>query len=467
MKSSLLHLAKHGLHWLRKERVFESIPQNEVLERQRFVVFRIFSITAVLVCIGVASKMLLTLKLNWLPYTVLGLGAVILLNYLRIRVHTNLRKAYIIMLVACLVLLHIVAYTCGGIRTGGTFFLSAVIIYAFMLLGKKGGWLITSAAAIHVLVQFYLSTYTDLTSFSLFEENINLINEDFLVNILLTFTLIAALSSYLQSGRNVVIQRILDNNLKLEENNKLLEANNRALEKKNEELDKFASVASHDLRAPLRAIGSLTDMVLEDEENLSFDSREKLSIVRKRVHRMDSLLSALLDYSRADRRTDHPAKVDLNALLVGLLMKHKKNDTIEFEISKDLPSIYTSPTKLEKVIDALMDNALKFNNKEKPKVKLEVEQEKGQFKFRVSDNGPGIAPEFQQKIFVIFQTLEARDKLESTGAGLAIAKKIVEEHQGSLTVKSSGDNQGSIFEFTWNAAENQVIQQVDEVSCSA
>ena len=452
------------MRWLRKERVFESIPQNEVLERQRFVVYRIFSVTAVLVCVGVASKMLLTLKSNWLPYTVLCLGAVILLNYLRVTIKSNLRLAYIVMLVACLVLLHTVAYTCGGIRTGGTFFLSAVIIYAFMLLGKKGGWFFTTAAALHVLVQFYLSTYTDLTSFSLFEEKINLINEDFLVNILLTFTLIAALSSYLQSGRNVVIQRILDNNLQLEENNKLLEANNRTLEKKNEELDKFASVASHDLRAPLRAIGSLTDMVLEDEENLSFDSREKLNIVRKRAHRMDNLLSALLDYSRADRRTDHQAKVDLNALMVGLLTKHNKNEKVKILVPKNLPTLYTSPVKLEKVLDILIDNALKFNNKENPIVKVDVENEKEQFIFRVSDNGPGISPEFQQKVFVIFQTLEARDKMESTGAGLAIAKKIVEEHQGTLSISSSGENDGSTFEFTWKASDYQVNQLVDEVS---
>ena len=464
MKSKLLDQAKLFLHWLRKEKVFVSIPQNEVLERQRFVVYRIFSVTAVLVCIGVASKMLLTLKSNWLPYTVLGLGAVILLNYLRIRINSNLRRAYIVMLVACLVLLHIVAYTCGGIRTGGTFFLSAVIIYAFMLLGKKGGWFITLAAAVHVMVQFYLSTYTDLTSFSLFEDKINLINEDFLVNILLTFTLIAALSSYLQSGRNVVIQRILDNNLQLEENNKLLEANNSALEKKNEELDKFASVASHDLRAPLRAIGSLTDMVLEDEENLSFDSREKLNIVRKRAHRMDNLLSALLDYSRADRRSDTPAQVELNSLMVGLLTKHTNNGTVDIQLPKNLPVLYTSPSKLEKVFDVLMDNAIKFNNKDRPCVKIEFEQMNDRFLFRVSDNGPGIAVEFQKKIFVIFQTLEARDKVESTGAGLAIAKKIVEEHHGSLTVNSSGDNTGSTFEFTWKVSDNQIVKLIDEVS---
>lgn len=464
MKSKLLDQAKLYMHWLRKEKVFVSIPQNEVLERQRFVVYRIFSVTAVLVCIGVASKMLLTLKSNWLPYTVLGLGAVILLNYLRITVNSNLRRAYIVMLVACLVLLHIVAYTCGGIRTGGTFFLSAVIIYAFMLLGKKGGWLITLAAAVHVMVQFYLSTYTDLTSFSLFEEKIHLINEDFLVNIMLTFTLIAALSSYLQSGRNVVIQRILDNNLQLEQNNKLLEANNRALEKKNEELDKFASVASHDLRAPLRAIGSLTDMVIEDEENLSFDSREKLNIVRKRAHRLDNLLSALLDYSRADRRTDIPAKVDLNALMVGLLTKHVQKRPVDFQLPSELPTLYTSPVKLEKVLDVLIDNALKFNNKETPIVKFEVELLKDQYLFRISDNGPGIATEFQQKIFVIFQTLEARDKVESTGAGLAIAKKIVEEHNGSITVASLGDDTGSTFEFTWKASDNQIVKLMDEVS---
>lgn len=253
------------LLWLRKEHVLKSIPEEEVLEKQRFVVFRIFSVTAILVCVAVALKMLLTLKSNWLPYSVLATGGVILINYLFISLKTKLQRAYIIMLVSCLVLLHIVAYTCGGIRTGGTFFLTAVIIYAFMLLGRKGGWAITIAAGIHVLILFFLSSFTNLTSFSLFEEKVQLINEDFLVNIFLTFLLIAALSSYLQSGRNVVIQRIVESNRQLAENNRLLAIKNAALEKKNEELDKFASLASHDLRSPLRAIGSLSDMILEDD----------------------------------------------------------------------------------------------------------------------------------------------------------------------------------------------------------
>jgi hypothetical protein len=232
MRNYLSTLSGSVLHWIRKDQVFLTLHNDDVIERQRFVVFRLFSFIAVLECVAVATKMLVTLKSNWLPYCVLVAGAFLLVNYLRLKPGDSLRRAYSLMLVGCLILLHFVAYTCGGIRTGGTFFLTAVIIYAFMLLGRSGAWLITAAAGLHIGLLFYFSSYTQLTSFSLFEENIQLINEDFLVNILLTFLLISALSSYLQSGRNVVIQRIVENSQKLAEQNRLLEAQNAALEKK-------------------------------------------------------------------------------------------------------------------------------------------------------------------------------------------------------------------------------------------
>jgi len=351
-------ILNEALNLFLKRTIYRQINADEVIERQRFVVFRIFTYTALLVCISVASKMLLTLgKINWLPFAVLTLGFVVLVNFIRIHRKEQLKSAYFIMFLACLVLLHCVAYSCGGIRTGGTFFLTAVIIYSFMLLGRNGGWLITSLATVHILVIFYLSTYTDVTSFSLFEDRLDLINEDFLTNILLTFVLIAALSNYLQSGRNVVIRRIVEAKLELEKKNAELVKRNSDLEKKNIELDKFASVASHDLRAPLRAIGSLSDMILEDEESLSYDAKSKIQIIRKRAHRMDHLLSALLEYSRADRQTKPAALVDVNSLLVGLFAKHAAKKDVEFLVSDTMPVMITPPASLERVFDELISNA--------------------------------------------------------------------------------------------------------------
>lgn len=446
--------------WLRKERVLKSIPEEEVLEKQRFVVFRIFSVTAILVCIAVALKMLLTLKSNWLPYSVLTTGGVILINYLLIGLKTRLERAYIIMLISCLILLHIVAYTCGGIRTGGTFFLTAVIIYAFMLLGRKGGWAITAAAGVHVLILFFLSSYTDLTSFSLFEEKVQLINEDFLVNIFLTFLLIAALSSYLQSGRNVVIQRIVETNKQLAENNRLLAVQNAALEKKNEELDKFASLASHDLRSPLRAIGSLSDMILEDDMMLHPESLSKLNLIRQRAHRMDKLLSALLEYARAGNNSASIGEVDLNALFLGLKVKHQHNESIEIHTRFEIERLVTPGGQLEKVFDILLDNAIRFNDKKEVIIQVDGKREGAHFSFCVSDNGPGIPEAFHDKVFVIFQTLAARDTVETSGAGLAIAKKIVQEQGGQIHIISDSKESGCKVRFTWPGSSNQT----DEVA---
>ncbi len=449
MRNYLSTLSGSVLHWIRKDQVFLTLHNDDVIERQRFVVFRLFSFIAVLVCVAVATKMLVTLKSNWLPYCVLVAGAFLLVNYLRLKPGDSLRRAYSLMLVGCLILLHLVAYTCGGIRTGGTFFLTAVIIYAFMLLGRSGGWLITAAAGLHIGLLFYFSSYTQLTSFSLFEENIQLINEDFLVNILLTFLLISALSSYLQSGRNVVIQRIVENSQKLSEQNRLLEAQNAALEKKNEELDKFASVAAHDLRSPLRAMASLADMVLEDDLQMADESKHKLNLIRQRAHRMDKLLLSLQDYAKAGSRPESKGWMNLEALVLGMKVKHQHSSLVKIETNVPQQEILTYPGLLEKVLDLLIDNAIRFNDKPLKMVNIEAKQEGDLLQFSVRDNGPGIPPEFHQKVFVIFQTLAARDQVDTSGAGLAIARKIVQEQGGQMNIYSDPAKHGCEFRFSW------------------
>lgn len=433
--------------------VYQQIPIDQVVERQRFVVFRIFSFTAVFVCISVFAKMCLTLSnINWLPFAVLSLGIVILLNYLRIRAHLQLPKAYIIMMATCLLLLHCVAYTCGGIRTGGSFFLMAVIIYGYMLLGKTGGHFLTAAALLHIVSMFILSTYTDFTSFSLFENKIHLVNEDFLTNIILSIVLIAALSSYLQSERNVVIRRVLESKKELELINIELTNQNRALEKKNAELDKFASLASHDLRSPLRAIGSLTDMILEDDKGFEGDTVEKLQIIRKRTHRMDTLLSALLDYSRADQKSKDIDTIDVGAILESITQEFVPSSSINFSISEGLPCLYTSKIQLYRVFNELIKNAIQFNNSEQIKIDIAGTQIQDYWQFSVKDNGIGIDDAFKEKVFIIFQTLQTRDSHESAGAGLAIVKKIVNENGGMIWITSNHDC-GVTIHFNWKESQ--------------
>jgi signal transduction histidine kinase len=441
------------LNHLLQQAVYQQIPSEQVVERQRFVVFRIFSFTAVVVCLSVFVKMCLTLdNVNWLPFAVLSLGIIILLNYIRVKSHLQLPKAYIIMMASCLVLLHCVAYTCGGIRTGGTFFLMAVIIYGYMLLGRKGGHFLTAAALLHVAIMFFLSTYTELTSFSLFEDKIGLINEDFLTNIVLSIVLISALSSYLQSERNVVIRRVLESKRELELINIELTNQNLALEKKNAELDKFASLASHDLRSPLRAIGSLTDMVLEDAKGFENDTIEKLQIIRKRTHRMDNLLSALLDYSRADRKNINIASIDIGSVVESVKQKYIANKSIRFSISEGLPTLITSQFQIERVFDELVKNAIQFNKNENIIIEIAGARIQDYWQFSVKDNGLGIDDAFKEKVFVIFQTLQTRDSHESAGAGLAIAKKIINENNGMVWITSNLDC-GVTFHFTWKEAQ--------------
>lgn len=134
------------------------------------------------------------------------------------------------------------------------------------------------------------------------------------------------------------------------------------------------------------------------------------------------------------------------------MVKHANGREINYELPANLPVIKTFPLKLEAVFSALIKNAIQFNHQEIPNIQIDVFSELGKLKFTVSDNGPGIHADFHEKIFVIFQTLEARDKFESTGAGLAIARKIVEENGGTIRLESN-IGEGSRFIFTWNAEE--------------
>src|SRR6185369_539506 len=140
-----------------------------------------------------------------------------------------------------------------------TMYLAVVILCAFMMMGTKAGKWFTGLTVFHFIYLFVITEYTDWTSNLLFQGNEHLINQDFLTTGILAFFLIAAQSSYMHSGKNVIIERVTEQKDELEISNRKLQEYTSHLEKTNKELDKFASIVSHDLKAPLRAIGNLTD----------------------------------------------------------------------------------------------------------------------------------------------------------------------------------------------------------------
>jgi len=454
---------KSILNSIGKQDVFYQIPEEDVVDRQRFVVFRIFSLVATFVSLGAFLKMYLTLKeVGTIPYFIPLLTFVIVVNFLRIRRAKQLVNGYLVMLLAACALLHLVAYSCGGIQTGGTFFFMAVVLYSFMLLGRKGGILITGIVVIHVVYLYIISTYTNWTSFDLFSNDEQLINEDFLINILLTLLLIAALSNYLQSNRNVIIQSILKSKKILELKNSELQRSNAIMEKQNAELEKFASVASHDLRAPLRAIGSLTDMVIEDAGNqVDEETLKRLGIIKGRVERMDNLLHALLRYSKADRKTYKDSRFNPDVLIRELIFDRGLGDFAKFQFEGQFEEIETCKEKLTEIFTELLSNAVRFNEGRELCITLSAERLDDFIRFSVKDNGIGIHSDFHKKVFVIFQILQARDEKECIGAGLAIVKKLVEDQGGEVGLISE-EGQGAEFWFTWKVG--RALKLTDEIS---
>jgi len=220
------------------------------------------------------------------------------------------------------------------------------------------------------------------------------------------------------------------------------------LEKINRELDQFAYIISHDLKAPLRAISNLSVWIEEDlEGKLDDGSLKNFDLLRSRIKRMESLITGVLEYSRAGRIKSELQPLNLNALVREIFEQIAFPENFTIEIQEDLPTLAGEKIAIEQVFSNYISNTLKYNKNEAPFIKIKAWDEGNFYRFSVSDNGPGIDPQFHNKIFEIFQTLNARDQVESTGVGLAIVKKIVEEKGGRVWVESS-PGEGAEFFFT-------------------
>ena len=223
-----------------------------------------------------------------------------------------------------------------------------------------------------------------------------------------------------------------------------------ALEKSNRELDQFAYVASHDLKAPLRGIANLAQWIEDDlGETMSADSRNHLELLRGRVVRLEYLIAGILAYSRAARESGASEEaVDLRAVVDDTWELLAPPPNVKLVVTGKLPTLVGSRTQLQQLLMNLIGNAIKYNRERDVTIEVGSTRREAAYEVFVKDDGVGIAPEFHDKVWGLFQTLERRDKLESTGIGLSIVRKIVEARGGRTWVEST-PGKGAAFFFTW------------------
>jgi light-regulated signal transduction histidine kinase (bacteriophytochrome) len=221
------------------------------------------------------------------------------------------------------------------------------------------------------------------------------------------------------------------------------------LARSNEDLEQFAYVASHDLKEPLRMVTGFLSL-LRDRSRGKLDAEcdEYVAFAADGAARMQRLIEDLLAYSRAGRG-EMTGLTDLGTVLDGVLrsLTASIEESATVITHDPLPTVTCNPVELTQVFQNLIGNAIKFKGQGRPEIHVGARRQTDDWLFTVQDNGIGIAPQFAERIFMIFQRLHTRQQYSGTGIGLAICKKIVERHGGRIWVESEPEN-GSTFCFT-------------------
>jgi signal transduction histidine kinase len=227
----------------------------------------------------------------------------------------------------------------------------------------------------------------------------------------------------------------------------------RELERSNADLQQFAYAASHDLKAPLRAIAHLVQWIDEDvRQTASRDTIDNLKLLDGRVTRMQKLLDGMLAYARVGRSEAPMEDVDIAELVdtIVCMLELPPGFTVTCEGEMNIIRTYRMPIQM--ILKNLITNALQHHDRSEGHVAVSMRLADGMAEFCVQDDGPGIPARFHDRIFVMFQTLQSRDDTESSGIGLAMVKKQVIENGGEIWIEGSPLDRGTCFMFTWMLA---------------
>jgi len=223
------------------------------------------------------------------------------------------------------------------------------------------------------------------------------------------------------------------------------------LQRSNRDLEQFAYVASHDLKAPLRAIEVLVGWLKDDlEEFEEGDVQENLDLLGRRTSRLARLLDDLLAYSRAGRKVGDIKIVNTKELVTDIGVLVNPPEGFKIEVDDNMPTIESYHAPLETVFRNLIGNGIKHSPvPEEGVIKITSRDAGDRVQFSVQDNGKGIPKEYADKVFKMFQTLQARDEKEGSGMGLAIVQRIIDWQGGKIWFEDGPDGKGTVFHFTW------------------
>lgn len=214
----------------------------------------------------------------------------------------------------------------------------------------------------------------------------------------------------------------------------------------NEELNEYAHVVSHDLKAPLRNIDTLVSWVIEDnKDGMGEGCLNSLNLVLSNVEKMDFLIKGILDYSTIDRLESEDRQINFNIVVDEVLRTILVPKNIQITVQENFPNLFGNALRFKQVFQNLIQNAIKYNDKENGTIEVGFHEKENHFEFFVKDNGMGIDAAYFDRIFKVFTKLESNNS--SSGIGLSIVKKIVQFYNGEIWLESQLEK-GTTFYFT-------------------